>query len=320
MIEALKEKETENKKARILVIDDEPQNLRLVEVKLRRDYEIVMVESGKKALHILRSGEQFDLILLDQMMPEMDGVMTYAEMQDQKLIENVPVIMATAHGSVKLATAFMKMGGANFVEKPIVDPDALKLKICQALDTAEIIKEQRRMEGEFVKIQKLESVGTLAGGIAHDFNNFLTGILGNISLAKMYIGSEDKVIERLTEAEKASLRARDLTQQLLTFSRGGVPIRKMRSIAQMLEELVVFALRGSNVRCELVIQDDLWTTNIDSGQIGQVINNVIINADQAMPEGGIIKVQAENVTSETEHALALRDENYVKITIQDQGA
>jgi len=181
------------------------------------------------------------------------------------------------------------------------------------------VTEERKMEEELLRAQKLESIGVLAGGIAHDFNNILTVILGNISLAKMYANPGDGVFDRLTEAEKASMRAKDLTQQLLAFSRGGTPVLKTASIAEVLRDSVSFVLRGSNVRCEFYIPDDLWAVEVDEGQISQVINNVIINADHAMPEGGVIRVQAENVIVTTRDFLPLEHGKYVKISIQDQG-
>jgi len=118
------------------------------------------------------------------------------------------------------------------------------------LDLERASIERKRMEEEHQKAERLESVGILAGGIAHDFNNLLTGILGNITLARSYVEPKSKAEDRLLEAEKASLRARDLTQQLLTFSRGGTPIRQIASIAMLLRDSATFALRGSNVRCE----------------------------------------------------------------------
>lgn len=182
------------------------------------------------------------------------------------------------------------------------------------------VTEKQKLEKELLKIQKLESIGVLAGGIAHDFNNLLTGILGNISLAKtMYKNPEDKVFESLESAEKATLRARDLTQQLLTFSKGGAPVLKTANIAELLKDSAEFALRGSNVRCEFSIPDDIWQVKVDEGQMSQVINNIIINADQAMPEGGLISLSAENVTVEEESPLPLKPGRYVKVSIQDQG-
>ncbi len=178
---------------------------------------------------------------------------------------------------------------------------------------------QRKIEEELQKVEKLRSIGILAGGIAHDFNNMLMGILGNISLAKIYAGTNNKVIEKLTEAERASLRAKDLTQQLLTFSKGGVPIKNTTSIEELLRDSASFALRGSNVRCEFSLSDDLWPVEIDEGQMNQVINNLVINAQQAMPEGGIINICANNTVLEEGHGLPLRQGRYVKVAIEDQG-
>jgi len=186
---------------------------------------------------------------------------------------------------------------------------------------AQDITERKQLEEERQRAAKLESVGTLAGGIAHDFNNILTGIMGNIGLAMraVGIGEKDRATQRLEEAEKASIRARDLTQQLLTFSRGGAPIKKMVSITRLLKEAAGFALRGSNVRCDFNLPDDLWLVEIDEGQINQVIANLVINADQAMPEGGIINIGARNTVIKRKGALPLPKRNYLEITIEDHG-
>ena len=182
------------------------------------------------------------------------------------------------------------------------------------------VTEKRKMEEDIIRLktEKMESIGILAGGIAHDFNNILTAVLGNISLAKVCANREDELYRILKEAEKASMRARHLTQQLLQFSRNGAPIRKPASISELLADTAEFALRGSNVRCEFCIPDDLWPVDIDVGQISQVINNIIINAGQAMPQGGVITVCAENVCA-GEEGLPLKDTNYVRISIKDEG-
>ncbi|MFH1076345.1 MAG: PAS domain S-box protein [Pseudomonadota bacterium] len=184
------------------------------------------------------------------------------------------------------------------------------------------VTEQRRIERELLKIHKLESIGVLAGGIAHDFNNILTAILGNIAVAKMSAYSHDNVLLRLAEAEKACMRARDLTHQLLTFSKGGEPVVITGSIGELLVESVGFMLRGGNVRSEFVIAKDLWPVDMDEGQINQVINNLIVNAQEAMPEGGTIKVAAENILISSgieKNMLHLPDGRYVRISIKDQG-
>jgi len=184
--------------------------------------------------------------------------------------------------------------------------------------TFDDITERKRMEEEILKIEKLESIGVLAGGIAHDLNNLLTGVMGNISLAMMYDNPADKD-RRLVEAEKASMRIRDLTQQLLTFSRGGAPLLQTADMMDLLRDSATFALRGSNVRCEFRIPNDLWPVEIDEAQINQVISNIVINADQAMPGGGVIKICAENLTLEEESSLPLPEEAYVEVSISDQG-
>jgi len=184
------------------------------------------------------------------------------------------------------------------------------------------ISERKKMEEEIQKIQRLEAVGILAGGIAHDFGNLLTVIIGNLSLMETYSKDERntaEVIEVFEATKIASRRAKTLTQQLLTFAKGGTPVKKIVSIAKLVKDTVSFALSGSAVRCELSIPDDLWLAEVDEGQIGQITNNVIINAVQAMPEGGIIRICAENVTITLEDGLPLREGEYIKLSIQDQG-
>jgi PAS domain S-box-containing protein len=181
------------------------------------------------------------------------------------------------------------------------------------------ITERKKMEAELLRTQKIESVGLLAGGIAHDFNNLLASIMGNVSLAKTDLDRKEEVYELLDEAERATLRATALTKQLLTFSKGGAPIKKTASIGEMIEECSNFALRGSAVRCDFSIPEDLWPAEVDEGQIAQVFNNVVINADQAMPSGGVIEVSSSNETVERDSGLPLKPGSYVKISFQDHG-
>lgn len=181
------------------------------------------------------------------------------------------------------------------------------------------ITSKRRTEEELTRIQKLESVGILAGGIAHDFNNILTAILGNISLARMPGKLSEDTARRLTDAEKACLQAQALTQQLLTFSKGGAPIRKASEIAHLIKDSCHLAVRGAKVRCEFSIPDDLPTVEIDEGQIGQVLNNLVINAVHAMPQGGVIGVEASMVSVDSERGLPLKNGDYVRIVVQDHG-
>ena len=181
------------------------------------------------------------------------------------------------------------------------------------------ITEKQKMEEELQKMEKLESLGVLAGGIAHDFNNILTGILGNVTLAKLDTDPGDEIFQILAEAEKATTQAKNLTHQLLTFSRGGAPLKKTVYIGKIIKDSANFALSGSNVTCVFSIPEDLLPVKVDEGQISQVINNLIINADQAMPEGGAIKVELNNITVGGREALPIREGKYVKIIIEDHG-
>ncbi|NOX80002.1 MAG: PAS domain-containing protein [Deltaproteobacteria bacterium] len=179
------------------------------------------------------------------------------------------------------------------------------------------VTEKKRMEEELLKTEKLKSVGLLAGGIAHDFNNILAAILGNIDLAIHRLGSDRVAVPLLAEAEKASLRAKDLTQQLLTFAKGGSPVLRTVSIAGIIRDSALFILRGSNVDCKMDIPDDLWLVDIDPGQMSQVIQNMTLNARQVMPDGGTVVIACRNhrERSARSHRLC----NWVEITIADQG-
>ncbi len=179
--------------------------------------------------------------------------------------------------------------------------------------------DQKRMEKEMLKIQKLESLGVLAGGIAHDFNNLLTVVMANLSMARAYGDLGEETSGMLADAEKASFRAQALTQQLLAFSKGGQPTQKAVSIEKLLRETAEFTLGGSNVGCDFAVPRDLWPVSADEGQISQVINNLVINADQAMPEGGTIRISAENAILQEESPIPLESGRYVKISVADQG-
>src|SRR5579884_1757766 len=180
--------------------------------------------------------------------------------------------------------------------------------------------ERRKVEEERLKFSKLESVGTLAGGIAHDFNNMLAAMLSTLSVARMDARTGTNLHNNLTEAEKICIQARGLTQQLLTFSKGGTPVKKLTSIEQIIRESASFALRGSNVRCESSIEDDLWDAEVDQGQIAQVISNLVINAQQSMPQGGVIKIKANNTELRRGFISSyIKEGNYVKITVEDEG-
>ena len=182
------------------------------------------------------------------------------------------------------------------------------------------LSERKQMEEERFKASKLESIGTLAGGIAHDFNNIIQNIFGSIPVIKHRLeGQDEKTSSVLERMENACIKAINLTQQLLTFSKGGAPAKETASIEDVVREFAVFSLRGSNVQCEFSFQEDLLAVEIDSNRIGRVIQNMVINADQSMPEGGVLEISSENFQQEDDSRLPLAKGKYVKIVIRDQG-
>lgn len=181
------------------------------------------------------------------------------------------------------------------------------------------ITEKYLLEGERLKAQKLESIGTLAGGIAHDFNNLLQGVFGHISMARMSIDRKEESLDMLEQAEKALHQSVSLTNQLLTFAKGGKPVKGHVPILPLVEDAARFALSGSSCDYEVLPQGDLWQVNGDAGQIGQVIQNIALNADQSMPQGGEIKITVRNVFSDSEKPAALKKRDYVLIAIADNG-
>jgi PAS domain S-box-containing protein len=182
------------------------------------------------------------------------------------------------------------------------------------------ITERRLLEEERLRSQKLESIGTLAGGIAHDFNNLLQGIFGYLSMAKLSLDNREKALAMLEQAEKALHQSVNLTTQLLTFSKGGKPVRKPIDLRPVIENSVKFALSGSNVSLGLTIDEDLRPVEADEGQIGQVIQNIVMNAVQAMPLGGRLEISARNAPPARAAELALpAGTGLVEIRVHDQG-
>lgn len=181
------------------------------------------------------------------------------------------------------------------------------------------ITEIKRVEEELLKHRKIESIGLLAGGIAHDFNNLLTGILGNISVAKYSLNPDDPAYRRLEACEKASTSAKDLTNQLLTFSRGGDPVKKITRLDNYIKESVEFSLSGSKIQPRFQFQEDIWAVEIDAGLFTQAINNLVMNAIQSMTGSGVLEVTLENVSG-ADSGFINRPGRFVKISLKDQGS
>lgn len=211
-------------------------------------------------------------------------------------------------------------------ERPVVySVSPLRRSDGNLLGTVVILRdmtERIKLDQERLKASKLDSLGRLAGGIAHDFNNLLTAILGNLSMIQTWMNPKDHLFPFVSEAENASLRAKSLSLQLLTFAKGGSPLKKPLALQQLVFESANFALSGSSTLCHCDIPDNLWQVNADEGQIGQVVHNLALNAQQAMPAGGTLTIRGENVSMSEEEAARITlptPGKYVKLTLQDCG-
>lgn len=188
-----------------------------------------------------------------------------------------------------------------------------------AMETLEDITEQKNTEEELLQRTKLESLGTLAGGVAKDFDSLLTAILRNVFLAKISAGDEDKVLESgLAVAERAGLKAKELAHRLITFAQGGYPVRKLEKLEPILREAAEKVFHGSDIACNISVADDLWPCEIDAAQIKHVLENVLINAKEAIPGNGVVEIIAENTTTGT-NIRSLGQGNYVRVIIKDNG-
>jgi PAS domain S-box-containing protein len=192
--------------------------------------------------------------------------------------------------------------------------------VTAVIETINNITEKHLLEKERLKTQKLESIGLLAGGIAHDFNNLLQGVFGYISMVKVHLNQKEKALEMIQQAEMALHMSVNLTSQLLTFSKGGMPVKKKLALCPLIENSVKFALSGSRIDYTLTCEQALWMVEADEGQLGQVIQNIVLNADQAMPMGGVIQVSVKMVRMPAKGLSArLPEGNYVEVTVTDNG-
>ncbi len=430
--------------ATILIIDDQPVNLKMLVGLLKEyDYKLLVAVNGEQALDILAK-QQPDIILMDIMMPGMNGFeLCRAVKEDIKNVD-IPIIFLSALTEEGDKIKGFEAGGVDFISKPFYEKEVLlrinthltllrqkrqlqkeketlavtlgsigdgvittdtegrvtflnkvaegltgwSNKEAQGVPSTEVfhlinektgdtcaspiqrvlqlgktiglenhsaliardgtvrpiadsgapirnresniigtvlvfkdVSNERKVEEELLKIRKLESVGVLAGGIAHDFNNILAAILGNIELLGYRVPAHDAKIEKLlASARKGVKRAVKLTYQLLTFSKGGEPIKDTVTLPELIRDSAGFVLQGSKTFCEYEFAEDLWRVDVDSGQISQVIQNIVINADHSMPEGGRVTISCSNVADPTADVLLNTHEGeFVRIDIKDKG-
>ncbi|MFC1523567.1 ATP-binding protein [Thermodesulfobacteriota bacterium] len=245
-----------------------------------------------------------------------------ANAQGQSPCEDCPLADSFQAGEIQSSEIIVVIDGEpHFLEitaSPLRDQTGV---IIAGIEVVRDITDRRRMMEDINKAKNLESLGELAGGIAHDFNNLLTAVFGNIELARHYLSPDSPSFSLLSHAGKASEQAKELTRQLLTFSKGGFPIKKSVSIDELLRGACAFTLSGSEIQYDLSVNDDLWQVEIDRGQMSQVFHNLLTNAKEALAEGGTVQVKAENLAlKRRKTGIPLKTGHYLKISITDNGA
>jgi signal transduction histidine kinase len=308
---------------RILIVEDNESDYVFARDIIKRsmaDCEAVWAERLETATAAFGAG-RFDVILLDMGLPDSQGWSTLEAVHRQA--GETPIIVLTGLEDEDTGMQAVEHGAQDYLTKMnmVESPRLLLRAIRYAMQRHQLqdaLVESRLKEARF-RLEKLESLGVLAGGIAHDFNNLLTGVIGNIALAKNSLPAGHEARHLMEEAERASVRATSLTRQLLAFAKGGNPVKSLTAVCDLVQECVTFALRGSNVKAEMTLPSNLWTAELDRGQVAQVIHNIVINAVQAMPQGGTLKVACENVTVTSDGPGLLSRGKYVSFAIRDEG-
>jgi two-component system, cell cycle sensor histidine kinase and response regulator CckA len=323
--------------SKILIVDDKPENLlALADTLEELGADVLKAASGNDAIKATLNHD-FALMILDVLMPEMDGYELAKILRAREETKRIPIIFLTAiYSDKEHVFKGYQSGAVDYLVKPY-DPQILlnKTRVFIQLDqqkselkglnrsleqrveerTAELVKANE----ELVKMQKLESLGLLAGGIAHDFNNILAGIMNNAYLVKGSIDKNSKACSYLERVEEGVRTGANLIRQILTFSKGGEPVKRVFFVSDLITDSVNLVLSGSKSNCELNISEDLWLIDADRGQINQVLSNIIINANQSMPDGGNIHIRAVNINIDADDLLPLIAGRFVKISIIDQG-
>ena len=327
------------KKIEILLLEDNGVDVDLVSEHLessKLDFNISIATRLADGVEQLEK-RRFDVVLLNLILPDSRGIDTLLATIEASRDEAIIALTDTDEEALSLEA--LKFGAQDYLNKYRLNSDDLRRSILFAIERSNLLRsreahseeiqcrdatvsgitKQKKAEDEIFKSEKIESISLLAGGIAHDFNNMLTAILGNISMIRIDLDEGHQHSAKLVAAEKAALQARLLTQQLLAFSKGGAPSLEVTTVSEMVQECAQFILRGSKVKCSIEKEDGLWPVDADKGQISQVVNNLIINANQAMPGGGEIRIRMSNLHVRQAEVPALKSGDYVCIEVRDEG-
>lgn len=331
---------TETNTPCIMVVDDTSANLQLLGEILKEQYEARLIPNGKLAL-ASAIADPPDLILLDVKMPGLDGYEVCQRLKAEKKTRDTPIIFISALQATTNKVKGFLSGGVDYITKPFQEEEVLarvnthlrmrslqaqlKQKNAELVDSnrrlEQEIRQRKRLEAERLKIKKLESMAIFAGGIAHDFNNLLFVILGHIEILKEDIEHISEAFLNLVEVEKAALKAANLTKKFTILSKGGQPEKRKASFAQLIDG-VVRSFDLKDIEFEIDLPDDLWLSEYDQDQMKQVMENLITNAIEAMPHGGVIGVSAVNEIIEAgkgQPGFPPKSGKYVKLSVWDQG-
>jgi two-component system, cell cycle sensor histidine kinase and response regulator CckA len=312
--------EVEHKLADEILSESEIRYRRMVDAVTPYTYSVEVQEG--RAVNTRHSAGCMAVTGYDQQNYENDPNLWYSMIhpEDRTLVENAVGRIMAGDDVLPIEHRLLRHDGVVvWVRNTMVPYRGENGQLLRYDGLIENITERKKMEEELLKAKKLESVGTLAGGIAHDFNNLLQAILGSISLAKMHSDPGDKIRKFLDTAEKVSMRASDITKQLITFAQGGAPVKRTMYIGEFIKNTVLFFLGGSNVYAKLYIDADLTPVDVDEGQIRQVIHSMVSNATEAMPDGGTLTITVENVDIDVTNELPLKEGKYAKVTLSDCG-
>jgi len=296
----------------ILIIEDDISDLNLIKQTLEHSVKECVLfdcQNLKDSLEFL-SESTADIIILDLGLPDSDGIETFHQVF--KAASMIPIIVLSGINDEDVAIMAVKDGAQDCLVKNEITSRSLSRSIAYSF-------ERKHTQDKLEKIQQLESINILAGGLAHDFNNILSAIMGNISLAKFKMNSNSKEYHYLDTALNACEKATYLTGQMLLFAKSGAPILKSTNIADLIKDSAEFVLAGSNVSCTFDFPEQEPVIEIDKGQISQVIQNLIINANQAMPDGGKIHNACSSIIVENSELPPLQKGKYLKICVEDNG-
>ncbi len=298
---------------RALIIEDSDGDADLI-CEVLSEAEGVRIDTERAdrvsaGIELLRK-KKFDVILSDLGLPDSQGIETFIRLHSQ--YPDLPIIILTGLSDEELALQALQKGAQDYLVKGQTDIDSLCKSIRYSI-------ERKKLEEEVLRARKLESIRILASGIAHDFNNILQGVIGNISAAKLLLSPKDAAVPPLDNAETESMRAGALTKQLISLARGGASAKKKAFIGDLVKSAAIYSLDRSRFKAEFRLPGDLRAVEVDEGQIMEVVHSIVLNAQEAMPDGGTINIVAENIAHGGKDVLPLEEGEYVKISVSDAG-